>query len=360
MKLSYDQLSRKIHSVIGGYRAHERNALVKVSPEKILEWVRQFDVKYRRAILVEMENVFRKRYFSINRAKRSLHKAIKVIAKNKGFKNPRNFLKHTQVLRLQGRNKSQSHILDLLDDVLLTKFNISINNCGSESRQFSLYVDDMLCTGTTLMNDINGWLSTKYNNRTTNLKAVVRGSTELICFYLFAHTRNYNRKIGSLRHNYSYKFTRNISFYSQVWIENENGFSSNVDFLFPIKTTNKTILKYKDSINNDVDDYVSNKGYEPLEKFFRSIRSPRQELFFTNSKRREKVEEAFLLKGIEILKSVNVTKRNIRSLGFALPSERNFGFGTLCFTWRNVSNNLPLVFWYSASNFKPLFERRTL
>ena len=37
-------------------------------------------------------------------------------------------------------------------------------------------------------------------------------------------------------------------------------------------------------------------------------------------------------------------------------SLKNFGFGALCFTWRNIPNNTPLVLWYSYGGFTPLFK----
>jgi hypothetical protein len=46
----------------------------------------------------------------------------------------------------------------------------------------------------------------------------------------------------------------------------------------------------------------------------------------------------------------------MRALGYSLPSLKDFGFGALCFTWRNVPNNAPLVFWYSGGGFTPLFK----
>ena len=68
------------------------------------------------------------------------------------------------------------------------------------------------------------------------------------------------------------------------------------------------------------------------------------------------MENAFLLKGIQILDNANSQIPNIRALGYSLPSSKNFGFGALCFTWRNVPNNAPLVFWYSGGGFTPLFK----
>lgn len=68
------------------------------------------------------------------------------------------------------------------------------------------------------------------------------------------------------------------------------------------------------------------------------------------------MENAFLQKGIEILRNANPINKNMRALGYSIPALKNFGFGALCFTWRNVPNNAPLVFWYSGGGFTPLFK----
>jgi hypothetical protein len=48
---------------------------------------------------------------------------------------------------------------------------------------------------------------------------------------------------------------------------------------------------------------------------------------------------------------------NIRPLGLINPTYRTFGLGTHFFTWRNIPNNSPLVFWWEVPghNWIPLF-----
>ena len=74
-----------------------------------------------------------------------------------------------------------------------------------------------------------------------------------------------------------------------------------------------------------------------------------------------RLERIFLEKGIEILDNTeSKAKQQMRALGYSLPSYKDFGFGALCFTWRNVPNNTPLVFWYAGGGFYPLFEKHTV
>ena len=105
-----------------------------------------------------------------------------------------------------------------------------------------------------------------------------------------------------------------------------------------------------------VDHHTKKFKNKSPEEFYRENSLPASEAFFTSSKNRILVENAFLNKGIEIVNKTNSANKNMRSLGYSIPSAKNFGFGALCFTWRNVPNNAPLVFWYSGGGFAPFFK----
>ena len=64
-------------------------------------------------------------------------------------------------------------------------------------------------------------------------------------------------------------------------------------------------------------------------------------------------------KGIDIINMIQGdVKPNIRPLGLINPNYKIFGLGTHFFTWRNIPNNSPLVYWWEVSghNWKPLFS----
>ena len=48
---------------------------------------------------------------------------------------------------------------------------------------------------------------------------------------------------------------------------------------------------------------------------------------------------------------------NLRPLGLINPQYKIFGLGTHYFTWRNIPNNAPLVYWWEVPGhkWKPLF-----
>ena len=356
--LSNKILIEKIAKVLKDYRSHEQNTLVRIQPFHVKDWIKQFDQEDRRTILLEMEHIFRKRYFSRSRAKKFLYNLIIQLTANFKHKTPRAFLKNCQFLDLQPSEKSQTALLELLDEVLLVKFNMKRKECGSKSRQYSIYLDDMLCTGLTLIRDLTNWAGKQYSEDKSNKEAVTDGSTIVVLCYFFLHNTNYHKKMKAVRKLFIPFRKDSVVTFRALEIENDNTSTSKNEILFPKKNKHKSIQRYKKKVNEQVDEYLSGKTFTTDEKFFRAETFPGKEVFFTTARRRHRIEEKFLIKGIDILNESNVIKPNIRPLGFSLPSVRNFGFGTLCFTWRNIANNTPLVFWYSSGNFVPLFKKK--
>ena len=149
----------------------------------------------------------------------------------------------------------------------------------------------------------------------------------------------------------------NQKMYRDQEIENYISDTSKIDLIMPIEENIQSIINYKDDIIVLVDDHTREfTEKKSPEEFYRPSNKPVTEEFFTSAENREIVERAFLKKGIEILNAATTTNKNIRALGYSIPSHKNFGFGALCFTWRNVPNNAPLVFWYLGGGFTPLFK----
>jgi hypothetical protein len=355
-QISTQQLIQSIYLKLKDYRAYEKGA-PKMSERRINRWIKQFDKKSRKPILFEVNSIFKKRYFSRKRVKKILHKFIIESSKDFRFKSVTGFLNHCQFLDVQQEGRSQGDMLALMDEVLQSKFRVKISDCGSKSHQYTIYLDDMLCTGNTLLNDVRRWTARKFFRKKTNLEAVRDGATKMILFYIFFHQRGYDKKLKQFRYEFP-GVAKNIHIYKEIEINNYGYAAFNQDLIHPVKSSDKRILKYHKTIEEQVNDYVeANRFSNSIQRYFRNDRRPLKDKFFTSPERRRLIELEFLIKGIEILRSANTKKKNVRALGFSLPSERNFGFGALCFTWRNISNNAPLVFWYSAGSFIPLFRR---
>src|SRR5690606_13042011 len=92
------------------------------------------------------------------------------------------------------------------------------------------------------------------------------------------------------------------------------------------------------------------------DRAYRPTHKPAEEKLFSSPASRNRLETLFLVKGIEILSRVGELKvQQIRPLGYTVKSHKTFGLGTLFFTYRNIPNNCPIVFWWGSNNWKPLF-----
>lgn len=342
-----------VYNLIKDYRIEHSDGS-RISKSRIKKWIDQFEEQDKMIILKELNNIFHKRYLSKKRVFLFYGDVIIKIAKEFGFSDIPLFLKNCQFLDLQEKRKSQGVLLSLLDEYLNEKYKFRISQCASLSRQYSIYLDDVLCTGTTFYNNLTTWFNASFDDNITNITAIKNGITTLRSIYVFVHSQNFKNKSKQISHDYSH----NLSFWC-ITINNIVNINLPLEIIMPLEgIEDKDIKAYKEEVINHVDNYTAKGNYTSCDNFYRNNGIPKNEAFFTNAQNREIIENAFLKKGIEILKSSTPTKKNIRALGFALPSHKNFGFGALCFTWRNIPNNTPLVFWYSGGGFTPLFDVR--
>ena len=352
-----EQLITSIYQTLEDYRADENRPLVRMTTDRIRNWINQFDNELRVPILTELDNIFKKRYCSKSKVKDFLDQVIQVLTKDFNFKSADEFLKNSDFLNLQPEGKSQRIMLSLFDELIQEKYGLTLANCGTTSKKYSIYIDDILCTGLTLISDIKEWSDKDFNTGKTNKQAVADGSTVLVFAYVFIHEKNYYKKKAEMRFKISDAVANNHKMYRLTEIENGTAQNSKIDLIYPLENGQpENVIDYKNEIVQLVDNHTQQYNRTSPEEFYRPAGLPTNEQFFTNAQNRTIVENAFLQKGIEILRNANPNNRNMRALGYSIPSLKNFGFGALCFTWRNVPNNAPLVFWYSGGGFTPLFK----
>ncbi len=352
-----DLLVQSILETIKDYRSDENNPEVAMSGERIRTWIGQFDPRHRIALLTETDNILKKRYCSANSARNFMIGMLRKLSEVHGHPSPADFLRNAVFLDLQPPGKSQGEMLRMLDSVISLSFGISLAQCGSVSKKYSIYLDDVLCTGKTLYDDIEEWSGMAFSERKSNRRAVEDGSTLLILAYIFVHDRNYRKCKTRLKINVSEEFAGRVRMFRKTLIQNEVDDQSKIDLILPAEGSHpEAVTEYRNEITARADNWNQRYGMISPEEFFRPAGWPQEEAFFTSPQNRMLTENSFLLKGIEILKTANAVNPNIRALGYSIPSHKNFGFGALCFTWRNIPNNTPLVFWYSAGNFTPLFQ----
>lgn len=363
-----NSLSKNIANKIGDYRSDEHIDDVLIKETGITNWIYQFEESTRVPILEEIDRIMNTRYCSKEKMIAFLSNLISELYEKSGYKEDiKSFLSCVSFLDLQPHGKSQGIILNLLNNLLQERFNLSLNDCGSGEIKFFIYLDDILCTGLTLISNIIDWskLSDRNNNKYKNI--IETRQAKLIIAYAFLHRRSYQKKTIEMRLKISKEFSENCELICLTEIDNTLDDGSRVDLIFPTENRPKEqslvedqlddkITQYKDNVIKIVDKHNEQYGIVSQEEFFRPKHLPRKETFFTNEENRQIIEKVFLEKGIDILQNVRSANKNMRPLGYSIPSIKNFGFGALCFTWRNVPNNAPLVFWYSHGGFTPLFK----
>jgi len=351
-------LINNLCKIVKDYRSDENNGVGMVDNDRIEKWVNQFDENDKLFILEETNNLIKNRYLSRSEVEIKIIGALKTMAKDST--NISSFLSNSIFLDLQPPGKSQGVILELLKSLIKEKLNFDIitsnldelNN--NEGKHF-IYFDDVLCTGNTYYQDIKDFLCLKDKRGQEYYKKILSRNIFLHQCFIFAHAVNWNKKINQLNMHVC-EGINNENFIG--YCQEDNIILQN-DILRPVEEDqNQIITNYKNKINEQVDRYSRSKNFTTNENYFRNAGFPGKEQFFSNSENRKRYEKILLLKGIEILDKSSASKPNIRAFGYSLPSVRNFGFGTICFTWRNVPNNTPLVFWYSIGGFTALFPKK--
>ncbi len=355
--LNMEQLIESIYETLQDYRADDNRSIVRMTRERIRNWINQFDEPDRNPLLQELDNIFKKRYCSKEKVKDFLGQVVTKLTEDFNFQTPQDFLRNSDFLDLQPEGKSQKIMLQLFDELIQEKYSLSLSDCGTASKRYSIYIDDILCTGNTLIQDVREWSEGTFSGTKSNKDAVADNSTTLVFTYIFIHSKNYFKKKAEMRHKISPDISNKHKRYQLILIENGTDANSALDIVWPLADNQPQIVAdYKDQIEAEVDQYIQRYNSTSSDEFYRPVGLPANETFFTSAANRKRVENAFLRKGIEILRTTATNLPNIRALGYSLPSHKNFGYGALCFTWRNVPNNAPLVFWYSGGGFTPLFK----
>lgn len=159
----------------------------------------------------------------------------------------------------------------------------------------------------------------------------------------------------ALDQNIGFNLSNRLKFYRVSSIDNY----PHINFYNPNPKFNHVYPKEND-IGKEFLNFIENafdRGYGMTnEKLaFRNPDYPKVEEFYSSPENRDRYENILLQKGIEIINSIeNLKVQSIRPLGMTPPSYKTLGTGSHFFTWRNISNTCPLVFWW-GNNWYPLF-----
>lgn len=316
------------------------------APDHIINWANQFYETDREFILQEFLHLLNQGiYISELQARKLLVERIEKLSAQYGFSKQVSFLTNTEFLAIQPTDKSQGYLLKILDEELQKKYGIGLAQCGAASKKYVVYIDDVLATGGTVFNDCLGWLQSKATDAETNLDKVLSNEKVLIVTVFCLHNwANIKWRFRVALKNEG--ILKKIQLLSDYEIQNHPAFlNQRLNFTYPLAEQPQTVLDYFNNLNAS-----SNASAA-----FRNVNKPLTETFFSSPANRIRFENILLQKGVELLQKAASLKPNHRPLGATFPSYKTLGTGTLFFTWRNISNTTPIVFWWKAGGWEPLF-----
>ena len=344
--MTIEELAKSIYEVIKDYRNHEN---VFITQQYIIEWAEQFG-NDKLLVLNELNKIIKETYVSREKAKEFVYEHILGYLKLYNYSSIATFLIDTEFLDVQQTHKSQPAILNVLEEVLNEKFQESYLKYKDYPKVNYVYFDDILASGSTIGRDSVNFLSRvdatgkKFNQKVQDNE--IKFSISVFCL----HTWGFEFQKFRIQKEFSDKVMKKINWFWNYEIQNHAKFNNQkLNIAKPVKGDNVKINGYLENLPaTKYEDYA-----------YRKANTPTTEQFFTSADNRIKFENILTEKGIDIINMIQgEVKNNIRPLGLINPQYKIFGLGTHFFTWRNIPNNSPLVYWWEVPghNWKPLFS----
>ncbi|WP_027395122.1 phosphoribosyltransferase-like protein [Aquimarina latercula] len=345
------ELAEQIYEIIKDYQCDYKNRKFEITIEHIIKWANQFgnDAEF---VLSELLHFLPDVYISKEKAKTFLHKRLLEIQEFYNYKTMNELVLNTHFFDVQKKYKSQTEILNITDEILQTEYMISYKDYIDNPKTNFIYFDDLLATGGTVYRDLSNWLASKDQNGIENYKSILNKSKTLAVSLFCYHQLGFGNMEFRLMKQFDDKIRNRLIVGHNYKIENQIKWSKQrLNCMYPIQEQSANSLEYLAKLE------VPNENKRV--SAFRPSNMPKEETFFSNADNRIKLEALFLEKGIELLNKVQKDNPDIRKrpLGDTVRSHKTFGTGTLFFTWRNISNTCPLVFWWDVPghNWIPLF-----
>ncbi len=336
-----EEFAQKIYEVIKDYRNEDG---IKISPNDICEWGCQFgeDAEF---MLNELTHLLPQIYFSKERVQQEMCNMLNDLYKYLKYSSIESFFKDIDFLCLQPEGKSQHVLLQMIDEIIIEKTSHSLEEYKKYSKNTYVYVDDVLASGGTIGRDLISWL--KQDNHITD---VANGNIRLVVSLLCSHSWGKSFVDYRLQKTFPELMKNNRIIWGWVYeIQNHLKWANqNLNIAIPVKDQPE-----------DIKNYLSTLTAVKYEEYaYREINNPKKETFFTSPENRIRYENNLLKKGLEIISKIESPSEGLRPLGIVNPSYKTFGLGTHFFTWRNIPNNSPLVFWWDIPEhgWKPLFK----
>lgn len=338
------ELAEQIFEILKDYHCDYPDTKHKMSVEHILKWAEQFgdDAEF---ILTELLHFLPNIYVSKKKAISILQKQLEFLKGKYKYSSMDDFIKNSYFIDVQKEEKSQKEILVLVKEILQKKYGIDYDSLQqTPSKKHYIYFDDILATGNTIFKNLKSIFDSNLSDFTNGNKTIN------ICLFC-CHTLGCEKTLLRLKCEYGDTISK-VSSYNLCYylVGNRMDQNEKLNCAYPIGKQSSKILEYIKNLNTD---------YTKSPPIFRLEHLPLKETFFSSKENRNKFEKIILDKGLELLqniKKVNPDPRK-RPLGHTFKSYKSLGTGTLFFTWRNISNTCPIVFWWDVGHYwTPLFS----
>jgi len=339
------ELAEQIFEILKDYHCDYPDTKHKMSVEHILKWAKQFgnDAEF---ILTELRHFLRNVYVSKKKAISILEEQLEFLKGRYKYSSMDEFIKNTYFIDVQKEEKSQKEILVLVKEILQKDYKIDYDSLQqTPSKKHYIYFDDILATGNTIFKNLKSIFDSNLLDFTNGNKTIN------ICLFC-CHTLGCEKTLLRLKREYGDTISKvsscDLCYYL---VENRMDPSERLNCAYPIDKQSSKISEYIKNLNTD---------YSKSPPIFRLEDLPLEETFFSSKENRNKFEKIILDKGLELLQKVKKENPDPRKrpLGDTVKSYKTLGTGTLFFTWRNISNTCPIVFWWDVSghNWIPLFS----
>lgn len=344
-----DELVERVYDKIKDFRKDEG---VVMSCDAIRQWALQFgnDAEF---MLSETDNILGKTYLTKEEAVELFRNYIKKHQERYKYADIKDYLKDVSFLRLQPQGKSQNIIVDMVEGIISEDYGLNVSDFDNYPKKLFVYFDDVLITGGTLLNDLSKWINQNNYIKALNDKDIVL-EVDLIVEHRFGHMMFFYKLESFECKGLN---TGNIHIWRYYEVENH----LKLYYAYGTQSLNAVAIPVKEYLSKIALNYWEKLPAKNHEDYaFRPENKPSNEKYFSSPENRIRFENILIDKGIYIINQIQDLKSNIRPLGFIYPSYKTFGVGSLFFTWRNVPNNSPLVFWWDVPghNWKPLFPAK--
>lgn len=332
-----DKLINLIVEEIRDYRNKDN---IFIDYNHVLKWINQFDINEQEILLEETLNFIKNRYFRekdfYNFYKSNLETIFGIDYMNS--------LNEICLLDIQKYGTSQHELVNLMNSVLMKEKGITISTEYLNKKNY-IYLDEGIFSGNRIINDLKSFI---FDNDVKDVKIIIQ--------VIISHTEAEQYIKAKL-----------------LDITQER----NIDFqLFRAIISNNTNMNHNGVIYPEVipSDHISRKYLAEFDNYFNDFPNyyyldettfDKDFKLFSSTDNVELIEEVFLKYGIKLLNEFSPNEL-VRPLGFS--KLLNLGFGAIFFTYRNIPNNCPIIFWYNEREiFKnkcktygwfPLFPRK--